>query len=245
MTPPGPFSLVPEGEPIRCILHPSARARRMTIKVGTEGVVVVYPIGTPLSDVEAFLREQASWTVQTLQKLRAQGALDATLDLTRRVAFHGQEFPVVHVPARPEARPRVGLAEGQLEVHSPSPASVGSLVHLYLQRIAAREIEAAVRRRQAEMGVPVLRVTVRAQRSRWGSCTGEGALSLNWRLVMAPPEVLDYVVVHELSHRRHPDHSPAFWAEVETWCPDWRKLRGWLRQNERRLMAFKVRPPPG
>ena len=87
------------------------------------------------------------------------------------------------------------------------------------------------------LGVSRGRITVRTQRSRWGSCSAKGNLSFNALLLLAPPEVLDYVVVHELCHRKEMNHSPRFWAEVERLVPDWRKHRRWLRRNGDALMA--------
>jgi predicted metal-dependent hydrolase len=81
------------------------------------------------------------------------------------------------------------------------------------------------------------KVAVRDQRRRWGSCSARtGAVNLNWRLVMAPLEVLDYVVVHELSHIKHPNHSPVFWAHVAQFVPDYKVRRKWLRENGGRLV---------
>ena len=87
------------------------------------------------------------------------------------------------------------------------------------------------------VGVRWERVAVRSQRSKWGSCSAKGNLNFNCLLLLAPPEVLDYVVVHELCHRRHMDHSRAFWAEVARVLPDYAARRKWLRQNGQSLMA--------
>jgi len=81
------------------------------------------------------------------------------------------------------------------------------------------------------------KITIRTQRSRWGSCSAQGNLSFNALLLLTPPEVLDYVVVHELCHRREMNHSPRFWAEVERLVPDWKAQRLWLRTNGGALMA--------
>ena len=78
---------------------------------------------------------------------------------------------------------------------------------------------------------PITRVSIRAQKTRWGSCSSRGGISLNWRLIMAPPPVIDYLVIHELCHLRQPNHSPAYWREVARWCPDFRLHRQWLRQH--------------
>lgn len=88
-----------------------------------------------------------------------------------------------------------------------------------------------------KMGVTYGRITIRKQKTRWGSCSGEGNLNFNCLLMLAPPEVLDYVVVHELCHRREMNHSPAFWGEVEKVLPGYKEQRKWLRENGSRLLA--------
>jgi predicted metal-dependent hydrolase len=89
------------------------------------------------------------------------------------------------------------------------------------------------------LGVSVERIQVRDQRTRWGSCSARGTLSFNWRLVLAPFEVLDYVVVHELCHLREPNHSRRFWRLVESRRPDWRTQRDWLHEHGPELLAFR------
>jgi len=89
------------------------------------------------------------------------------------------------------------------------------------------------------LGVEPARIQIRDQRSRWGSCSTRGTLSFNWRLVLAPFEVLDYVVVHELCHLREPNHSRRFWKLVEARRPDWRLHRDWLHEHGPELLAFR------
>lgn len=79
------------------------------------------------------------------------------------------------------------------------------------------------------MGVSYGRITIRAAKTRWGSCSGRGNLNFHWKLILMPPEVLDYVVVHELAHRKEMNHSPAFWAEVAKILPDYQERRKWLK----------------
>lgn len=91
------------------------------------------------------------------------------------------------------------------------------------------------------VGVSYGRITIRNQRSRWGSCSGKGNLNFNCLLMLAPPEVLDYVVVHELCHRKEMNHSPRFWAEVERVLPNWREQRRWLNEHGGALIGRMVR----
>jgi predicted metal-dependent hydrolase len=91
------------------------------------------------------------------------------------------------------------------------------------------------------IGVEYRRIRIGGQRTRWGSCSSRGTLSFNWRLVLAPPAVLDYVVVHELCHLRVPNHSRRFWALVELHRPHWRQQRQWLRDYGPELLGFRPR----
>ena len=105
-----------------------------------------------------------------------------------------------------------------------------------LYRDKAREIfEQKVSYYAQMMGVSYGRIAIRDQKTRWGSCSGEGNLNFNWRLIFAPAGVLDYVVVHELAHRKEMNHSPRFWKVVEDTMPEYRKYQKWLKENGRGL----------
>jgi predicted metal-dependent hydrolase len=108
-------------------------------------------------------------------------------------------------------------------------------------RVGARELVAALAEEEAaQLGVTYRRIRIGGQRTLWGSCSPSGTLSFNWRLVLAPAEVLDYVVVHELCHLRFLDHSQPFWRLVEQRRPGWREQRNWLREHGPELLAFKA-----
>lgn len=97
----------------------------------------------------------------------------------------------------------------------------------------------------AQLGVAPRRIAVRDQRSRWGSCSSAGNINLNWRLLLLPTSLSDYVLVHELCHLRRMDHSPAFWNEVARVLPDWRERRRELRRYPRERLAFRAADVPG
>ena len=106
------------------------------------------------------------------------------------------------------------------------------------RRLARGRIAAVAAREAARLGVAYERIAIRDQRTRWGSCSSRGTLSFSWRLILAPAEVLEYVVVHELCHVREPNHSPRFWALLESARPSFRTEKAWLRRHGWELLAF-------
>ena len=113
---------------------------------------------------------------------------------------------------------------------------LSALERQHLQNKACVVIPRRVAYYAEKLGVSYGKITLRQQKTRWGSCAANGNLNFNWLLILAPPEVLDYVVVHELCHRREMNHSQAFWKEVEKILPDYRERQKWLKDNGWRLM---------
>jgi predicted metal-dependent hydrolase len=109
-------------------------------------------------------------------------------------------------------------------------------VETYLRDIAEKELPARLAVLVAERRLSAPRVVVRNQRSRWGSCSTRGSIALNWRLIQMPPSVADYIMLHEIAHRRQPNHSVRFWREVESLCPSWRESERWLRRYGKDLL---------
>jgi hypothetical protein len=110
-------------------------------------------------------------------------------------------------------------------------ADLRPAIEKHLQQRAAAELPPRVRQFAALHGLVVQRVTIRNQKSRWGSCSRRGTISLNWRLIQTPASVRDYIILHELAHLRHMNHSNRFWLEVEKLCPDYRDSERWLKTH--------------
>jgi predicted metal-dependent hydrolase len=118
----------------------------------------------------------------------------------------------------------------------PGAAGVGTTERQRLRALATEQLSARLRELAAEHGLTVSRVSIRDQRTRWGSCGRDGHICLNWRLVQMPPWVRDYVLIHELMHLRRLDHSERYWKLVAGACPEYQEARRWLRAHGRRLM---------
>jgi predicted metal-dependent hydrolase len=216
----------------------SARARRSRLTITDAGVpLVVLPLRAPESDAVAFVARHHAWVNRHVARIHARReALAARpgLDAGREILFHATPHRVVSIAAIDgRRRASVRVIDGGIVVISPllDGRSTAELLEGWLRAEARRELTERVTTRASEMAITPSRVTVRDQRTRWGSASRRGTLSFSWRLVMCPPHVLDYVVVHELAHVRVAGHSKAFWRLVDRHFPVSRGARTWLRAH--------------
>jgi predicted metal-dependent hydrolase len=213
--------------------HPNARNYTLRLKSATGVPVLTMPKRGSLRQARAFLDRHAGWLARQMDKLpKAQPIVDGAL-----VPIGGVPHRIRHVPGR-RGTVSVGLDGDQpvLLVH-------GAHEHLrrrvidFLKREAKRAIEPAVMNHAATLGVTVRAIRYRDQTSRWGSCTITGHLSFSWRLILAPPYVLDYLAAHEVAHLREMNHSRRFWRICEQLCPQTPQARAWLRAKGATLHA--------
>lgn len=224
---------LPGTPPVVVEMRASVRARRLSLRVSRlDGrVTLTIPAGVRRYDAETFARSKAAW----LRRHLARQVPAEIPDFASVLPIEGVKRVILPAKGR-----RVTLEAGTLRV----PASKGSParhVEGFLKTRARDRLSAASDRHAAALGRPYGRITLRDTRSRWGSCTVKGDLMYSWRLIMAPPEVLDYVAAHEVSHLMHMDHSPRFWATVRKLCPDYEQPRAWLRHNGAELHRWRFR----
>ena len=187
------------------------------------GVEVVLPQRAPEREAAAAIRELAPWIERRVRELDQARAM---------VAARGEQVPYLGelLVLRPEpGRTRVHRRGGELLVPA-GDERVAALERWY-RRAARDEIAARLRAACARAGSSYSKLTIRGQRTRWASCSPSGAMSFNWRLLLAPAPVLDYVVWHEVCHLEVMDHSPRFWRLLASRCPDYRQQKAWLRRH--------------
>jgi predicted metal-dependent hydrolase len=207
----------------------SPRARRIRVKVDPhDGVEVVIPQRATKREAQAAIAELRPWIDRRLQE--AQAARARLQPPPGTVPFLGAHLRLRHEAGRTRAHRRDDV------LHVPEHRSHEALERWYRAE-ARREIAPRLHRATRALGIETpTTLAIRNQRTRWGSCSSTGAMSFNWRLLLAPEPVLDYVVWHEACHLVVMDHSRRFWGLVERHVPDYREPRRWLRRNGAALL---------
>ena len=201
----------------------SPRARRVRVSVESDGAVrVTLPRRAPKRAADDAVRELAPW-IERRRRALAQAAAEVART-PGTVPYLGTELRLVPQPGRTRAHRRGD------DLLVPAGSDAGAAIERWYRRAARAEIGARLDAAVARAGTAYTKLTIRGQKTRWGSCSQTGAMSFNWRLLLAPEPVLDYVIEHEVCHLEVMDHSPRFWRLVESRVPDWRDHAAWLRR---------------
>lgn len=234
-------TLVCDGQVVACRLVPSRTARKLRIKVRPGDVEVVVPDGREPDEALVFLETNQAWVIEQLRRAcKLQAACHPRKRLRGQILFRGEAVPVEVVQTgRWQAPNRVSLERGVISIRC-APAGMtppARSLEYWLRKQARERIEQYIMVVAPRVKRDPGRVYVMDQRTKWGNCSALGNLSFNWRLVMAPDNVLQYIVTHEMVHLAVPDHSQRFWLTVRSLCPgtDW--ARQWLVANGHRLMV--------
>jgi len=205
-------------------LRVSARARTLRIQVHPHGgVEIVAPSRAKPAEIEHFIAQHRDWIARTQQKFMA--GRDAEPLLPTQIELTAVAGASLQIRYSCDAQARVREEPGWLFVTAPVLDAVHCwpLLQSWLKRRARRDILATASRIATDVGMQPQRVHIRLQRSRWGSCSSSGTVSLNAALLLRSPEELRYVVIHELCHLRHMNHSQRYWQLVESFVPDYRR----------------------
>lgn len=220
--------------PLRVVEN--ARAKRLTLRIdaGGQSLRVTIPPGLRQGEVKRFLDRHHDWLELKLSRLPDRPQLRAGVKMPLR----GRPHLIIHQPGK-RGTVTAGIKDSEpvLYVH-------GEETHLprrladFLKREAKKDIEPLVAKHSASVGRPAKTIRFKDTSSRWGSCTSEGNLSFSWRIMMAPPTVIDYLVAHEVAHLREMNHGPDFWALCRELCPRTDEARSWLKRNGSALQAI-------
>lgn len=220
------------GDPsIDITLRRSARSRRFSLRVGqADGrVLLSVPLRAREGEALDFARAHEGWIRAALAKRPAT----APLTIGSQIMVEGAALTIA------AGTGRVVRTLGDQLIVPGDAARIPLRIATFLKLRARDRLVAASDRYAAQLGRTVAQISLRDTRSRWGSCSAQGALMYNWRLIMAPPAVLDYVAAHEVAHLIEMNHSPAFWAVVARLYPDWQAQRVWLKRHGAGLQAVQ------
>lgn len=218
------------------VFKPHARARRYVARIDKQGnIVLTVPNGGSKRDALAFANRHRTWLKTEQARTRSALSEAATLQGLKAgdsILYRGER---VRLSVRKDwGRPvlvfgdqRLYIADASMDLARPLAA--------HLKALAKEELPARVFTLARKFGVKISKVVVRDQKTRWGSCSNSGTISLNWRLLLAPNAARDYVIIHELMHVKRFDHSAAFWRLVEKACPGFREQELWLNQHQDEL----------
>lgn len=220
--------------PVRLEVNPKARRLILRIDERRREVVAVAPSRRQLSEAAGFAADRIDWLAGRLSAIpQACPFTDGTVIPVRgdncRLTIEGRGRMARLDPGPPPVLSAPG-----------NPGTFAARVTRLLKKEAKTDLEASVTRHCATLGVDARKITVKDTRSRWGSCTSDGRLAFSWRLVCAPPAILDYVAAHECAHLLEMNHSDKFWAEVTRCIGDWKPSRKWLRAHGPELHALGI-----
>jgi predicted metal-dependent hydrolase len=220
-------SLTVGSRQVQLLFVRNPRARRYVLRLRPDGVArVTVPRGGSQTEALRFAERNRSWLAQQVEKLANRPKGRREWPIGTEILLRGDAVKIEADTNGESGTVRLGSETIRVPT---TEGDLRRLIEHYLRSLAAKEFPARVFELAEPHQLPVKRVTVRNQRTRWGSCSRRGTISLNWRLIQAPPFVRDYLIFHELAHLREMNHSPRFWREVKTLCPDYLTAEKWLR----------------
>ena len=226
-----------KGQTIPYIIKRSTRARYTRLEMRREtGLVVVIPRSYHIDRLRDLLQEKQDWILRKFSIYGKRQRLSANNEIKSGdfIPYLGRKLKVLTAENTGEYD-RVTLEWDRVIVSTSGKKQPGMILEQWYRIQAAELIKEKLAKWSSRLQVSYHKVTIRKQRTRWGSCSRHGNLSFNWQLLMAPEPVIDYVIVHELAHLKEMNHSKRFWQLVAEHCPRWRAHKKWLRETQPRF----------
>ena len=208
--------------------HPRAKHLKLRFEAKSGSALLTLPPGISERKALQFARKHHDW----ISKQYENSPEITPLNAGEKIPYQGSLIRIIHSPDLAAA---INLTEGRLIVGGPE-AGFETRIENWLKKQAKIALNQAVENFESHINTRHRAIVVRDTKSRWGSCSSRKTLSFSWRLIMAPPEILHYVVAHEMAHLVEMNHSPAFWTIVEKMYPEWKKSRRWLKSEGNGLM---------
>ena len=222
-------TMVVRGRQIPLAVIRNHRARRYLLRLRPDGSVrLTIPRRGSVTEGRRFAERNTEWLGRQLERFSAHPVKPKQWLVGTEILFRGESVKLEAGVNGESGMIRFGGEAVKVKDHGTDmrPAIEG-----HLRRLAAKELPPRVLEFATLHQLPVRRISVRNQRSRWGSCSRRGTISLNWRLIQTPSFVRDYILIHEIMHLREMNHSSRFWREVERACPDYKTAERWLKQH--------------
>jgi len=226
----GPFDLQVGMHRTTLVLVPHPRAKRYLLRVRADGVVqVTLPVRGTVAAAKAFVVRNLGWLERQIQRLEAQPKTVNEWRLGTEIHFRGEQVKI-----EVETVGQIRFGSELLRLRDLT-VDLRPAIQKHLRKLAQKELPVRVMELASLHGIEVSRVSIRNQKSRWGSCSRRGTISLNWRLIQTPEFVRDYICLHELAHRKQMNHSDLFWRQVKRLCPDYLIAERWLKAHSKLL----------
>ncbi len=215
------------GAPVEVRRHPGARRLTLRVSRTSRAVIVTIPVQCDLDEAGSFLSRHIDWVPERLDSLPDPVPFR---DLTA-MPLRGEPHRIVFTGDKSSRIVRIVIVEGRRpQIHVPGDVELApKRLRGWLFDEAKRDLDKRVTVHARRLGLKAKKIAIRDQTSRWGSCSTTGVLSFSWRLVLAPPAILDYVAAHEVAHLKEMNHGPRFWALVEQTMPDLDHAKRWLQ----------------
>jgi len=227
--------------------HVTFQKNRRTLQIkllSSSHLEITVPNNYPKESMEALLYKKSSWIIKRLSHLAAmdENPLNKSIKNGATVLYLGEPHTLIFLNSQ-DSSPTITLKNNQIILHIPvtdiqNPSLLAHLLREWYWKKAQELLVAKTIFWSKTIQVQPQRVTIKDQKTRWGSCSSKGNINYNWRIIMAPPEVIDYLIIHELSHLHVLNHSSLFWQEVSNYSPRYKEHRTWLQTNGSLLMKI-------
>lgn len=231
--------IILNGQPITYSVRKSKRARTVRLRIDAKnGLQLVVPHTARGLNVEAILTDSADWILKHTAKIEQVKSTERKYVTGETLPYLGREWPLEVIEKRAGKLVTVTHTDSSIRVSVPAeipasdrPAAVRTALELWYRRQAKEYLGPRVAHLARRYGFEYQRISIKGQSTRWGSCSTNRNLNFNYRLMMTPPAVVDYVIIHELCHLREMNHSPRFWALVAKYCPDYQQGLKYLKTH--------------